>query len=123
MGRSPATLAYQIRGQYSRVYLGLSGRRPSKTHAEHPRHLAQPRIGRRHTRVVKSDPLSHFGDLLFCRDSCLRVRGAGDRSGPLRSAQLAAARPWEGVYGRGGNCCSAQVLPSGSLKVTNEPHG
>jgi hypothetical protein len=27
------------------------------------------------------------------------------------------------LYGRGGNCCSAQVLPSGSLKVTNEPHG
>jgi hypothetical protein len=26
-------------------------------------------------------------------------------------------------YGRGGNSCSAQVLPSGSLNVTNEPHG
>ena len=26
-------------------------------------------------------------------------------------------------YRHDGNCCSAQVLPSGSLKVTNEPHG
>ena len=26
-------------------------------------------------------------------------------------------------YGRAGTCWSAQVLPSGSLKVTNEPHG
>ena len=24
---------------------------------------------------------------------------------------------------RAGSCCSAQVLPSGSLKVTKEPHG
>ncbi len=28
-----------------------------------------------------------------------------------------------GIYGRGGTCCSAHVLPSGSLKVTNDPHG
>jgi hypothetical protein len=35
-----------------------------------------------------------------------------------------AARQGMGVfYGRGGSCWSAHVLPSGSLKVTNEPHG
>ena len=35
-----------------------------------------------------------------------------------------AARQGMGVfYGRGGSCCSVHVLPSGSLKVTNEPHG
>jgi hypothetical protein len=38
--------------------------------------------------------------------------GAADRAG-------AAGRG----YGRAGNCWSAQVLPSGSLKVTNEPQG
>ena len=27
------------------------------------------------------------------------------------------------AFYRRGTCCSAQVLPSGSLKVTNEPHG
>src|SRR5580700_947181 len=51
-------------------------------------------------------------------------RGASDRSGHLRPAQLAGAQAMgRRFYGRGGNCCSAQVLPSGSLKVTNEPHG
>jgi len=35
-----------------------------------------------------------------------------------------AARQGMGLfYGRGGSCWSAHVLPSGSLKVTNEPHG
>src|SRR5215831_3714878 len=27
------------------------------------------------------------------------------------------------AYPQAGSCCNAQVLPSGSLKVTNEPHG
>src|SRR5215467_6029859 len=27
------------------------------------------------------------------------------------------------AYAHGCSCCNAQVLPSGSLKVTNEPHG
>jgi hypothetical protein len=29
----------------------------------------------------------------------------------------------QAFYDRGGSCWSAHVLPSGSLKVTNEPHG
>jgi hypothetical protein len=42
-----------------------------------------------------------------------------------RAAPVAADRDGAAGrgYGRGGTCWSDQVLPSGSLKVTNEPHG
>jgi hypothetical protein len=39
---------------------------------------------------------------------------------PLRAFSRGRAQAF---YGRGGSCWSAHVLPSGSLKVTNEPHG
>ena len=43
-----------------------------------------------------------------------RMPGEGSESSHARR---------EAFYRHCGNCCSAQVLPSGSLKVTNEPHG
>lgn len=49
-----------------------------------------------------------------------------DPDGAHSSAALRvfAARQGMGVlYGRGGSCWSAHVFPSGSLKVTNDPHG
>jgi hypothetical protein len=39
-----------------------------------------------------------------------------------RAAQVRRGRV-QAFYDRGGSCWSAHVLPSGSLKVTNEPHG
>jgi hypothetical protein len=43
----------------------------------------------------------------------------------IRSCRAAHVRRGraQAFYDRGGSCWSAQVLPSGSLKVTNEPHG
>jgi hypothetical protein len=46
---------------------------------------------------------------------------------PENARSWRAAHVWRGraqaFYDRGGSCWSAHVLPSGSLKVTNEPHG
>jgi hypothetical protein len=39
-----------------------------------------------------------------------------------RAAHMRRGRA-QAFYDRGGSCWSAHVLPSGSLKVTNEPHG
>jgi hypothetical protein len=41
----------------------------------------------------------------------------------MPSLRVLAAAGHVVFYGRAGTCCSAHVLPSGSLKVTNEPHG
>jgi hypothetical protein len=46
---------------------------------------------------------------------------AGQR--PSARTMLWLGRAARSGYRRAGTCWSAQVLPSGSLKVTNEPHG
>jgi hypothetical protein len=47
---------------------------------------------------------------------------AGRRPG-ARAMAFGLGRAARSGYRRAGTCWSAQVLPSGSLKVTNEPHG
>jgi len=88
------------------------------------------RSGRR-LRRKRRFPRKRFTQLrpAFPRPVMPRLVASGPEVPVIRAGPGGAGYNWpclsrrKAFYGRGGNCCSAQVLPSGSLKVTNEPHG
>jgi hypothetical protein len=82
------------------------------------RSAALPRDG------YRNHPALTLSTCSFAASRAVRLRGADDLP-DLRvgAAGLCRAEPGIAFYGRGGSCCNVQVLPSGSLKVTKEPHG